>query len=64
MVTPQQEGTRTDHDQGTTYPSTGVNSITPADGSTQKGQSGPLETAKKIVVPADNTRVVKPIPFR
>ena len=47
MVTPQQEGTRTDHIQGTTYPSTGVNSITPANGSTQKGQSGPSETAKK-----------------
>jgi RHS repeat-associated protein len=60
MVNSQQEGTRTDH-SGTAYQSTGVNSITPANGSTQKGQSMPSETAKKMIVPADNTRVVKPI---
>jgi hypothetical protein len=59
-VTPQQQGTRTDH-RGTPYTTTGVNSITPADDTTVSGQSEPSETAKDLIVPADNTRVVKPI---
>ena len=60
MVTPQQEGTRTDH-RGTTYTSEGVTSITPANGSTVKGQSKEFDFSKSLVVPVDNTRVAKPI---
>ncbi len=60
MVTPQQQGTRTNH-RGTPYNTTGANSITPADGTTIAGQSQPLETTKKMIVPTDNTRVAKPI---
>ena len=45
MTTQQKEGTRTDH-RGRAYKSIGVNSITPADGSKQKGQISILKTTK------------------
>jgi RHS repeat-associated protein len=58
--TAQQEGTRTDH-RGTTYTTTGVNSITPADGTTVTGQSKPTNFGRMPPAAIDNTRVVKPI---
>jgi len=57
-ATRQQQGTRTDHRATKTYNTTDVNSITPADGSLQKGQSIPY---KQPVAPADHTNVAKPI---
>ncbi|MEZ4776016.1 MAG: hypothetical protein R3D00_22755 [Bacteroidia bacterium] len=60
MVTPQQQGERTNHD-AFPYLSTGVNSITPANGSIVPGQSQPSETAKKVIVPVDNVRVDRPL---
>jgi len=53
----QVEGTRSDH-YGTPYKSKGVNSITPAYGSKQKGESTPI---KDPVAPADHVKVSKPI---
>jgi hypothetical protein len=62
MSTSVEQGTRTDHNKGTPYKSTGVNSITPADGRKQKGQSEESEFSKKMSPPRDNTSVktIKP----
>jgi RHS repeat-associated protein len=55
--TPQIEGIRHDH-SGTPYKAKGVNSITPTDGSKQRGQSEPL---KEPTAAADHTSVAKPL---
>lgn len=58
LTTSQQQTIRMNH-YGITYKTAGVNSITPADGTTVPGQVKPSAFAKKMIMPTENTRVDK-----
>jgi RHS repeat-associated protein len=59
LLNPQNQATRSNHRSGNLYPSKGVNSISPSNGSSVKGQrgGGSLFFENKIKMKQDNTSV-------